>query len=592
MMKANPKHMKKSFDTNLMLWIFLGVLGLSMGTANPFLHIPFAILLYPASLYKISRISSLPFKHGLIIGMFASAISLYWMSVAAHEHQQIPLVLAIPVPFIVGFYLGLWSGLFSWILSKVKDFGLFHRCAIAGLVWYLIEWIQSFMLSGFPWLTLTAGFVPLTPFIQGASIIGAYGLSGVFAFTACLLLEGFSTKFSWQGKSILGKNVLRTGIVAYGGIILLTCVFILGYIRLENAAIGKSPGNIDFTEITKITEDAGSAELVELTETSEIPKTSNAKSTTNMESEFLRILMVQGNMAQSLKWSSSIQQETLDKYFTLTQNAIWETRIQSITEGEANSNNNNNSSIDLIIWPETAMPFFYGDARILSSQLNIFAEEINIPMLFGSPAVEKGSDKYLNNRAYLLQNNAISQYDKEHLVPFGEYVPSWSQIGFIKNLLGGLGGFKPGTQISPLILENTGASLGVLICYEAIFPKLARQRVVEGAQIFINISNDAWYDYTSAAQQHLYNSSLRSVEQKRGMARGTNTGITAAIDPYGNISYATELFVDAVVVADISLENDRTIFFHISPYLPPLAIFSLLLLLYPFLIRQIGRSKK
>jgi apolipoprotein N-acyltransferase len=138
----------------------------------------------------------------------------------------------------------------------------------------------------------------------------------------------------------------------------------------------------------------------------------------------------------------------------------------------------------------------------------------------------------------------VGFYDKEHLVPFGEYVPlgEWLPLG---KLVESVGDFSSGrNQRAPSIGD---IALGVLVCYEGIFPELAQKRVEEGATLLVNISNDAWFGDSSAPWQHLQLSLLRAVEQGRWLARATNTGISLLADPQGRITARSGLFTEDAV---------------------------------------------
>ncbi len=238
------------------------------------------------------------------------------------------------------------------------------------------------------------------------------------------------------------------------------------------------------------------------------------------------VTLVQGNINQAVKWDPAFQQGTIQRYANLSKHAVDEHKTQ------------------LIIWPETSMPFFFQKKTILSEQVRAVASRLHTCVLFGSPAFQPTSeDGYvLFNRSYLLnpEGKIAGFYDKEHLVPFGEYIPLNEYLPFLKKLVAGIGDFKSGHNATPLQCGNL--ALGMLICYEAIFPELAQQRVEQGANVLVNISNDAWYGRSSAAMQHLHLSALRAVEQRRYLARGTNTGISAIVDPQGKLLVTSELF--------------------------------------------------
>ncbi|MFW6243822.1 MAG: apolipoprotein N-acyltransferase, partial [Desulfovibrionales bacterium] len=126
-------------------------------------------------------------------------------------------------------------------------------------------------------------------------------------------------------------------------------------------------------------------------------------------------------------------------------------------------------------------------------------------------------------------------------------------------LVAGVGDFSPGDNDTPL--ADDGVRIGMLICYEAIFPELAQKRVAQGANLLVNISNDAWFGDTSAPLQHLHLSVLRAVEQNRFVVRATNTGISALIDPKGRITHQSRLFQSGTLYAtEVALIEERTFF--------------------------------
>ena len=276
--------------------------------------------------------------------------------------------------------------------------------------------------------------------------------------------------------------------------------------------------------------------------------------------------VVQANIDQSVKWKPAYQSQTLQTYFSLSRSVA-------------------DSKPALIVWPETALPFFYQDAPLFSPKMRGLSNELGAALLFGSPAYKRVNRKIrYYNRAYLITPDvSLTQYyDKRHLVPFGEYVPLKQYLPFINHLVQAAGNFAQGDRQGPL--KDKDLSLGVLICFEAIFPELARDLSREGANLLVNITNDAWFGATSAPYQHLGMAVFRSVETGLPMIRAANTGFSAFIGSDGDILSKTNLFVEAVL--------DRSI--PVSPAAPTiytrtgdlfaggLVLISLLKLLYAF----------
>jgi apolipoprotein N-acyltransferase len=250
-------------------------------------------------------------------------------------------------------------------------------------------------------------------------------------------------------------------------------------------------------------------------------------------SDPVRTAIVQGSIDQSRKWLPAYQEKTLDTYRRLSLQAA-------------------GRDPDLIVWPETAVPFFFQDPSHLSAGVLSVPETTGADLLFGSPAY-KGSGRRTRyaNRAYLLsaEDRRVERYDKVHLVPFGEYVPLQRFLPFVHRLVPAAGDFSPGERVEPL--DGRGYRAGVLICYEAIFPGLARRQVEEGADLLVNLTNDAWFGPTSAPFQHLAMSVFRAVETRRPLVRAANTGISAFVDTRGRVTRKSGLFREAVLLSEV-----------------------------------------
>ena len=232
------------------------------------------------------------------------------------------------------------------------------------------------------------------------------------------------------------------------------------------------------------------------------------------------------------------------------------------------------SAVDLIIWPESATPFYFQEGGPLASQVSAVAGDTGTELLFGSPAyeIDTSRPRYLNS-AFMLsaQGEVLGRSDKIHLVPFGEYVPLGRYLPFINKLVVGIGDFSPGT-VNPLPL---GPNLvGVLVCFEGIFPELARDYVREGSQLLINITNDAWFGRSSAPAQHLAMTRFRALENRIWVARAANTGISALIAPSGRLTLETPIFETLAVSGTVGLGAQPTIYTRFGDLLP---VFCLLL---------------
>jgi apolipoprotein N-acyltransferase len=465
----------------------LSVAGAWFGFENPLVRLPWAILLFPLGLIVLARLAPSPrsaLAWGWATGSAAYGASLYWVIIPVHTYGSLPLILALPCPVLLGMYLGLFTGLFCWILNRVGPFLPWPLAGLlAGSSWAMLETARGTLLTGFPWLVLPSALSPWPWTIQTASILGAYGLAG-------LIVLGVA----WP---VIGRFRLLP--------VLSTLLLFL-----VTSAFG-------------------------LVRSVEIP----------LKTRLISASVVQGNIDQTVKWSPEYQESSVRKYLDLTRATVHDDRPE------------------IVVWPETALPFYFQEPGELSDLVTDFVRDHGIPLVVGAPGYTEDGDEFLyHNRAFLLdaRGRVAGHYDKEQLVPFGEYVPFRRFLPFLGKLVEGAGDFSPGRSTAPLITGDI--ALGALICYEAIFPQIAQRRVEQGANILVNMSNDAWFGTSSAPRQHLDLAVLRAVEQKRSIIRATNTGISALIDHRGEIVQPTPLFETTTVhFATVPL-IERTTFFH------------------------------
>lgn len=261
------------------------------------------------------------------------------------------------------------------------------------------------------------------------------------------------------------------------------------------------------------------------------------------------VALIQGNIDQGVKWDPAYRRSILERYQRLS--------LEAATQQP-----------DLIVWPEAATPFYFQDPGQPRDLVTELPRRTGAHLLFGSPAYELENGRPVSfNSSYLLapDGRTVGRSDKVHLVPFGEYVPLQRFLPFIKKMVVGIGDFRPGV-VQPLPLD--GHDLGVLVCYEVIFPELARDYVNRGADLLVNITNDAWFGRSSAPWQHLAMARLRAVENRVWIARAANTGVTALISPRGEIVAQGGLFTEAIVRGSVGLGAGATLYRDIGDLLP------------------------
>jgi len=222
---------------------------------------------------------------------------------------------------------------------------------------------------------------------------------------------------------------------------------------------------------------------------------------------------------------------------------------------------------DLIVWPESPSPFYTNDP-LFRDAVSALARQAGTWVVTGSIGISSamhsgggsGESSQIFNSAALVnpQGEWVGRYDKVHLVPFGEYLPFPQVFGFAGGLTKEVGEFQRGASRTPLAAG--GERFGTFICYESIFPDEVRQGPLQGAQVLLNISNDGWYGDSGAWAQHLQQTQMRAIENDRWLLAGTNTGMTASIDPYGRIVAATPRKVRTALAAPYTLISGTTFY--------------------------------
>jgi apolipoprotein N-acyltransferase len=266
---------------------------------------------------------------------------------------------------------------------------------------------------------------------------------------------------------------------------------------------------------------------------------------THEQGQKIRVSVIQGNFEQDKKWDVKFRREIIDTYKRLTLKA-------------------SEYSPYIIVWPESALPFIFGNDKVLTTELVEFQKKIGTYLLFGSVIVKdiKDNNEYeLSNSAVLMSpsGEVVSVYDKMHLVPFGEYVPLKKIFPFINKLVVAIGDFTAGKEYT--VMDAGPAKISTPICYEIIFPGMVRKFANKGANLFISITNDAWFGRTSAPYQHFSMGVLRAVENRMPVLRAANTGVSGIIDAKGRIKRKSDIFVEDVLIDEVILGSFNKSFY-------------------------------
>ncbi|HXX58532.1 MAG TPA: apolipoprotein N-acyltransferase [Thermodesulfovibrionales bacterium] len=277
----------------------------------------------------------------------------------------------------------------------------------------------------------------------------------------------------------------------------------------------------------------------------------------------IRVGIVQGNIDQSMKWDPAYQNEVIDIYKKLSREAAA-------------------SSPSLLIWPETALPFFFGEEP-RSHDLVVFQRQLDTYLLFGSvmvkaPPSEKGPPLLTNSAILLDKNGTVSYiYDKIHLVPFGEYVPLRGVLFFLNKLVAGIGDYVPGDSL--IKAHTVFGSFGTFICYEIIFPGLIRKFYARSGDFIVTITNDAWFGRTAGPYQHFSMAVFRAIENRKPVVRAANTGVSGFIDSKGRILKTSAVFTRQIETMDIRTDGTRSFYSRYGDIFSYLCIVSALIFL-------------
>jgi apolipoprotein N-acyltransferase len=450
-------------------------LALAAGALLPFAYAPYGwwwlAVLAPAVLFAAwdGLTPRRALWRGWLFGLGLFGVGTSWVHISINQFGGVvlPLAVAATALFVMG--VALFPALLGWLANRLTpEAGALRWLLALPGGWTLAEWVRGWFFTGFPWLNL--GYSQLeTPLAGFAPVAGVYGVSLAAAVSAGALVYAARSASLPKGLyTVAGLALLWGG----GGLI----------------------GQVQWVQ------PAGAP---------------------------VRVSLVQGNIAQDLKWLQENQQPTLELYRELTRMS---------------------RDSDLVVWPETAVPAFLHQVEGFLEELAEEARAYGTDLLVGVPVYELATDRYYNSVMSL--GSATGFYHKRHLVPFGEYLP-------LKRALSGLLGFLevPMSDFSAgapvqAPLEVAGLRAGVLICYEAAFGEEVIA-ALPGADVLVNVSNDAWFGDSLAPHQHLQKARMRALETGRYLLRATNTGISAIIGPDGGLAGVSPQFEVHVLTGSV-----------------------------------------
>jgi apolipoprotein N-acyltransferase len=443
------------------------------------------------------------FALGVLWGVVAHWAEAYWILPAMSFYYQQPWWFA--VAFGVGsslLFRGLHYGLFAaavcWLSRGRQGAG---RVVVFALTWTAFELLRARGPTADPWLLLGYAAVQVPVLLQVADIGGIYLVSFGMALVNAALAEVAPVAIAAPaGGSRAGAvSLLATRIVPA---VLLVAGFwgaAYAYGAWHLAAPVSAPAGVPIT-------------------------------------------VVQGNNDLGAQWHPERDLDTLETYLALSRAAVARAHPR------------------LLVWPESAVTFFLAREPRFLERIRGMLAATGTALLAGAPHFEDADPavpSYFNSAFYITGDGIQARYDKVRLLPFAEYFPL-RFADFLRRRFGRVRSFTPGQ--GPQLIETGIGRLAIVICFEAVFAELVRERMHGGADLLVNLSNDAWLGASSGPAQHLVMVVPRAVENRTWVVRATTSGISAVIDPYGVAHDPTPTFVQAVVDAQVSPAHRSTMY--------------------------------
>jgi apolipoprotein N-acyltransferase len=433
---------------------------------------------------------------GWLAGTLAYAGILYWIITTCKAADQSLflscLCLALLATFL-GLYWGIWTAFVALATNRWGQTarGLWGLTPLFAAAWVALEYLRTYLLSGFPWALLADTQWKNLLLIQIAALTGVYGISFLIAWGNAIVAAFLA---SWKQRAYARPTA---AFITSGMLLSLLFSFLYGVHRIQSY------------------------------------RSEPALAPT------LAVAVLQGNISQYLKWNQAYVDDIERTYSRLVDEAA-------------------RKKPELIIWPETSVPGYLLQEPALRQWLTTAIQRSQTYHLVGAPVQESPNRAY--NAAFALdaRGDLLGEYDKIHLVPFGEIIPFGPILSRWINVLNELGGFTSGTRSS--VLHVAGTRVGLNICYEAIFPNLVRHSVRQGAQWVANLTNDGWYMRTAEPWQHFIPNVFRAVENDRWVVRADNTGISGLINPVGHVEVASPIFQTRIVTGSIEPRTALTFY--------------------------------
>ena len=440
---------------------------------------------------------SVAFGCGVLHAFFFVITSVPWIATVLAVHGGLSTAGGWGLLLLIAGVWGMLTGTFAWMVQRLSLHGIGLACIGAPFVWVTFEFVRAHLPEiGFPWNLLGYPASSNLALVQVTTVTGIYGLS--------FLVAAFNALLAW-GDAATARPAARRLSILGGSVALLCLVMVFGprFVPVPHANHYARAVQPNFPEVEAYPSD----------------------------------------------W--------------------FPTHTSDLEEIENLSLGPSGREPDLLVWPEAPAPFSFEDPQF-AKRASMLAIHFHHPFLAGvidwKPLADSSGARARHvlvpyNSAILVdpQGQEVFTYDKVHLVPFGEYEPFPLIHRVVTSVSSEVGGFRKGANYAVGRLPG-GHRFGAFICYEAIFPGEIRRFAANGAELYVNISNDGWFARSAAAEQHLRMARVRAVENRRWMLRVTNNGFTVSVDPYGRIFSPLPTDVRAAADLPYDFRTDRTMY--------------------------------
>jgi len=514
--------MKRYLSTDFLLVILSAVLF-----TVPFLFSSVSFLawicLVPLFYVLENRKSCSSFMIGLIFGTAVNYLGQYWLVGTLSRFGGFPLPVGILFILVYCLFLGIQYGIFTYLVAK---FNLLKKLNL-----------QNLLFMAAIWVALDYFYPHLFPYSIGNSqglssnIIQIVDLFGVSFLSFCIIFINLSV---YSIIKSIASGSKKPVLIAGTAVFIMAFILIYGNYRIqeeeknilkaEKIDVGLVQANFDFLE--------------------------------KIENNSFLIIQAHKEMSFELE------------------------------------------KVDLIIWPESAvLEFLPPDSEYLEIEGVIAVPDIKDTFfLTGGLSFElddtgEGARDFefiQYNSAFLTDDKGkiLGKYNKIKLLLFGEYLPFSDIFPAIKTLSPASGDFTPGSELNILNIYDKGIKIGPLICYEDILPEFSREFAKKGANILINLTNDAWFGESFAPYQHLLVAIPRAVETRRYLIRSTNTGVSVVVDSIGQIKSQTGIFTEEIMTEEVALLYGNTLYMRVGDIFPWICFASLLLFVFNKYLRK------